>query len=156
MRIDEPRHDPLSGRVDDLHVVPVFEPDIAGEAPRAFDAITLDHNSFIPERRIPSAVDQGSVRNDDRLFTMSAHVTLLWSVKNRHPSRSDSSLSVMRFIIRLYHGCAYDRNEKKSPHATREGVAKRTHHFESFSSLALRLINSSHNSYVSIGGFPSF
>src|SRR5262245_65841549 len=76
MRIDQPRHDPLSGRVDDLHVVPVFKPDIAGEAPGAFDAITLDHNGFTPEWRIPRAVDQGSVGDHNGSFTLGAHLTL--------------------------------------------------------------------------------
>jgi hypothetical protein len=77
MGIDEPRHDPLSGGVDNLHIVSVFQLYVAGKTSRAFDAITLDYNGLIPSRRIPSAVDQGSVRDHDGLFTVGDHVNLL-------------------------------------------------------------------------------
>jgi hypothetical protein len=73
--IDEPRHNPLSGGVDDLHIVSVVQPRIAWQAPRAFDAITLDHNGFIPGGRIPRAIDQSPVGDHDGFF--STHVSLL-------------------------------------------------------------------------------
>jgi hypothetical protein len=113
MSIDEPRHDPLSGGVDNLHIVPVFKLYIAGEASRAFDTITLDHDGLIPCRRIPSAIDQRAVGNYDGLFTMSAHANLLLCVSG---SRRFSAVSLMH-LCALYHASARDRNEKDSGNA---------------------------------------
>jgi hypothetical protein len=77
MGIDEPRHDPLPAGIDNLYIVSVFQPYVAGQAPGAFDTIALDHNGLIPTRRIPCAINQDAVRDHDGFFVIAAHLTLL-------------------------------------------------------------------------------
>ena len=56
MGVDESRHNPLSRGVDNFHVVCIFESYIAGQAPRAFDTIALNHNGLIADRRMAATV----------------------------------------------------------------------------------------------------
>jgi hypothetical protein len=67
----------LSGCVDDLHVVSVFQFDLGGQASGAFDAIALNHDRLVPSRSSAVAVYQGSIRDHDGLFTNGAHERLL-------------------------------------------------------------------------------
>src|SRR5262245_53231468 len=102
MGIDEPGHDPLSGSVDNVNIVSVFQLYIGGKAPRAFDAITLDHNGLIPCGRIPSAVNQGSVGDHDGLFTMGDHVNLLLWIKCRAVYSVNRPMHLLRPLSLLY------------------------------------------------------
>ena len=62
-------------------------------------------------RRIPSAVDQGPIRDHDGLFTMGAHANLplIGQQSPLFPS------IVIMHISALYHASAEDRNEKNWP-----------------------------------------
>ena len=66
--VDQPRHDPLTGGVDDVDVPVVLELDRGGQPPDARDAIALHHERLVGGRRTPRAVDQGAVTNDERLY----------------------------------------------------------------------------------------
>jgi hypothetical protein len=45
--IDEARHDPASGGIDDLHVVLIFDPDVSRESSDTSNAIALNDDGVI-------------------------------------------------------------------------------------------------------------
>jgi hypothetical protein len=77
MAIDETRHDPLPCGIDDLHVVSIAMGPILRKRPDALDTVTLNDHSLIGGRRVPCAVYQGAVLDDESMFALAPHIDLL-------------------------------------------------------------------------------
>src|SRR5262249_37273727 len=75
--IDESRHDPLLGGIDDLHVVLIFDADVRREPPNPANAVALDDDGVVNCGRTSRAVDQGPVLNNERFSVAAVHRSLL-------------------------------------------------------------------------------
>src|SRR5262245_14102185 len=73
VRIDQPRHDPLSAGVDHLDVAAILELHVGRQRAHALDAIALDYDGVVARRGVAGAVDQGAVADHQRLLARGAH-----------------------------------------------------------------------------------
>ena len=68
MRVDQARHDPLAGGVDDVDGLAVFEVDVGRQRADALDPIALDDDGIVAARRLAGAVDQRAVADHQGLL----------------------------------------------------------------------------------------
>src|SRR5262249_3977249 len=102
--IDESRHDPLLGGINDLHVVLIFELDIRRESPDTPNAVAFDDNGFVDRGRTSRAVDQGPVLNNERFSVTAVHRSLLSEQLFPPPRRGRARVGVREFRSRLHAG----------------------------------------------------
>ena len=75
--IDESRHDPLFGGINDLHVILIFDADVRREPPDTPNAVPLDDDGVVDRGRTSRAIDQGPVLNNERFSVTAVHRSLL-------------------------------------------------------------------------------
>src|ERR1051326_7126214 len=80
VRVDQARHDPLPGGIDDRDVAAVVEAAAAPQRADVLDAVALDHDGIVSPRRRARAVNQGAVADD---CGFGAHAGDPWSAVSR-------------------------------------------------------------------------